>query len=173
MGNDKRLQFSTIENLTTFTTHGLISSACVIFKLLCINMNKCDGVPLSLFRWTGTSLLILLFSSSVDSRLTIGGSFWASQSATLLSEAMMAACRVLRSLPPTWGEFLGRGRDTWSLMVTFPGEVLSNSMVNEVLVCAAVLPVAHLAAPTHSVSFVGISWMLFSAICPSLLGISK
>lgn len=99
-------------------------------------------IPFSLLRWTGTSLLMLLLSSSVDSRRTMVGSFWANQSATLLSEAIIAACSVLRSLPPVppppaplflerdlW--WSGVNFDTWSLMVTFPGEVLSNSMVKE------------------------------------------
>lgn len=85
---------------------------------------------------------MLLLSSSVDSLRTTVGSFWANQSATLLSDAIMAACSVLRSLPPApplpTPLFLERGLwwsavnfDTWSLMVTFPGEVLSNSMVKE------------------------------------------
>lgn len=98
--------------------------------------------PFSLLRCTGTSLLMLLLSSSVDSLRTSVGSFWASQSATLHSEAIMAACSVLRSLPltpaPPAPLFLERGRwwsgvnfDTWSLMVTFPGDVSSNSMVKE------------------------------------------
>lgn len=98
--------------------------------------------PFSLFRWTGTSLLMLLLSSSVDSLRTRVGSFWASQSATLLSDAIMAACSVLKSLAPApplpaplflerdlW--WSGVNFDTWSLIVTFPGEVLSNSMVKE------------------------------------------
>lgn len=85
---------------------------------------------------------MLLLSSSVDSLRTKVGSFWASQSATLLSDAIMAACSVLRSLLPApplpaplflerdlW--WSGVNFDTWSLMVTFPGEVLSNSMVKE------------------------------------------
>lgn len=101
-----------------------------------------QAVPFSLLRWTGTSLLMLLLSSSVDSLRTKVGSFWASQSATLLSDAIIAACSVLRSLPPApplpaplflerdlW--WSGVNFDTWSLMVTFPGEVLSNSMVKE------------------------------------------
>ncbi|TNN64328.1 hypothetical protein EYF80_025458 [Liparis tanakae] len=94
-------------------------------------------------RWTATSLLMLLMlllSSSVDSLRTSVGSFWASQSATLLSDAIIAACSVLKSLPPDpplpAPLFLERDRwwsgvnfDTWSFMVTFPGEVASNSMI--------------------------------------------
>lgn len=98
--------------------------------------------PFSLLRWTGTSLLMLLLSSSVDSLRKRVGSFCASQSATLLSDAIIAACSVLKSLalaPPLPAPlFLERDRgwsgvnfETWSLMVTFPGEVLSNSMVKE------------------------------------------
>lgn len=106
------------------------------------NENNKQPPPFSLLRWTGTSLLMLLLSSSVDSLRTIVGSFWASQSATLLSDAIIAACSVLKSLPPApplpaplflerdlW--WSGVNFDTWSLMVTFPGEVLSNSMVKE------------------------------------------
>lgn len=105
-------------------------------------LNRKQSPPFSLLRWTGTSLLMLLLSSSVDSLRTRVGSFWASQSATLLSDAIIAACSVLKSLPPApplpaplflerdlW--WSGVNFDTWSLMVTFPGEVLSNSMVKE------------------------------------------
>lgn len=107
-----------------------------------LQKQKQQPLPFSLFRWTGTSLLMLLLSSSVDSLRTSVGSLWASQSATLLSDAIIAAWSVLRSLPPApplaAPLFLQRGLwwsdvnfETWSLMVTFPGEVLSNSMVNE------------------------------------------
>ena len=129
---------------------------CVQIKIFCIrkkgrwrepnkataSRNVTGPSPFSLLRWTGTSLLMLLLSSSVDSLRTRVGSFWASQSATLLSDAIIAACRVLKSLPPApplppplflerdlW--WSGVNFDTWSLMVTFPGEVLSNSIVKE------------------------------------------
>lgn len=116
------------QNLNTQSTH--------------TSVNREQPPPFSLLRWTGTSLLMLLLSSSVDSVRTSVGSLWASQSATLLSDAIIAACSVLKSLPPApplpAPLFLERGRcwsgvnfDTWSLMVTFPGEVLSNSMVKE------------------------------------------
>lgn len=108
----------------------------------CRHRNVNSPLPFSLLRWTGTSLLMLLLSSSVDSLRTRVGSLWASQSATFVSDAIIAAWSVLRSRPPVpplpVPLFLERhlwcsdpNFDTWSLMVTFPGEVLSNSMVKD------------------------------------------
>lgn len=108
----------------------------------CRHRNVNSPLPFSLLRWTGTSLLMLLLSSSVDSLRTRVGSLWASQSATFVSDAIIAAWSVLRSRPPVpplpVPLFLERhlwcsdpNFETWSLMVTFPGEVLSNSMVKD------------------------------------------